>query len=217
MAKDDKNEGAAGRDLDDVVSVIGPGMEVIGDVKSDGTIRVEGRVEGSIKAGKSVVVGRDGTVDGDIETQDVVVAGRISGTVVGESRVELKDSCHVEGDIRSRRIKLDEGGRVEGRLQMGVESGDSGRSGAPPGAASARAASSTSERTAGAGASSTSGGSSASGSGSSSSSGGSGSSGSGSGPSGSAKSGPGSASSGSGSGSGSGAGSGSKSGSGSGS
>jgi cytoskeletal protein CcmA (bactofilin family) len=82
-------------------------------------VRVEGRVEGSIKATKSVVVGKDGTVSGDIETQDVVVAGTVAGTVVGASRVELQDTCRVEGDIRSRRVKLDEGGRVEGRLQMG--------------------------------------------------------------------------------------------------
>ncbi|MFQ5678469.1 MAG: polymer-forming cytoskeletal protein [Gemmatimonadota bacterium] len=120
MAKDGRSE-FAGRDPSDVVSVIGPGMEIVGDVKSDGTIRVEGHVEGSVKAAKSVVIGRDGVVDGDIETQDVVVAGRVAGTISADSRVELQESCRVEGDIRSRRIKLDEGGRVEGRLHMGSE------------------------------------------------------------------------------------------------
>lgn len=122
MAKETgRNEGGGGRDLSEVVSVIGPGMEIVGDVKSDGTVRVEGRVEGAIRAGKSVVVGKDGVVDGDIETQDVVVAGRVTGTITGESRVELQESCHIEGDIRARRIKLDEGGRVDGRLHMGSE------------------------------------------------------------------------------------------------
>lgn len=116
-----KGSDLQGRDPSEVVSVIGPGMEIIGDIKSDGTVRVEGRVEGSVKAAKSVVVGRDGAVDGDIETQDVVVAGKVVGTITGESRVELQESCRVEGDIRSRRIKLDEGGRVEGRLHMGSE------------------------------------------------------------------------------------------------
>lgn len=120
MAKESRSE-AAGRDPSDVVSVIGPGMEIVGDIKSDGTVRVEGRVEGSIKAAKSVVIGRDGSVDGDVETQDVVVAGKVAGTISAESRVELQESCRVEGDIRSRRIKLDEGGRVEGRLHMGSE------------------------------------------------------------------------------------------------
>ncbi|MDX1579549.1 MAG: polymer-forming cytoskeletal protein [Gemmatimonadota bacterium] len=107
------------RELSDVVSVIGPGMEITGDIKCDGTVRVEGKVEGSIHATKSVVVGKGGRISGDIDTQDVVVAGNVAGTISGASRVELQDTCRVEGDIRSRRIKLDEGGQVEGRLQMG--------------------------------------------------------------------------------------------------
>ena len=120
MVREQRTETPA-RDLNDVVSVIGPGMEIVGDIKCDGTVRVEGRVEGSIKATKSVVVGKDGTVKGDIETQDVVVAGAVTGTVFGASRVELQETCRVEGDIRSRRVKLDEGGTVEGRLHMGSE------------------------------------------------------------------------------------------------
>lgn len=131
MAKEERRD-APGREMSDVVSVIGPGMEIVGDIKCDGTVRVEGRVEGAIRATKSVVVGTDGTVEGDIETQDVVVAGTVTGTVSGASRVELQDTCRVEGDIRSRRIKLDEGGRVEGRLHMGSEATDS-KSGKLPG------------------------------------------------------------------------------------
>lgn len=120
MAKENRTD-TSGRELSDVVSVIGAGMEIVGDVKSDGTVRVEGTVDGSIHAAKSVVIGEDGVVDGDIETQDVVVAGRVTGTISAESRVELQSSCRVEGDIRSRRVKLDEGGRVEGRLHMGAD------------------------------------------------------------------------------------------------
>ena len=118
MAKDNRTES---RDLSDVVSIIGPGMQVVGDCTSDGVVRIEGRVEGIIRAAKSVVVGKDGFVTGDIETQDLIVAGRVAGTITAQSRVELQASCHVEGDIRSRRVKLDEGGRVEGRLHMGAE------------------------------------------------------------------------------------------------
>lgn len=120
MARDQRSDPPA-RELSDVVSVIGPGMEIVGDIKCDGTVRVEGKVTGSIRATKSVVVGTGGTITGDIETQDVVVAGAVDGTVAGASRVELQETCRVQGDIRSRRIKLDEGGRVEGRLHMGAE------------------------------------------------------------------------------------------------
>ena len=107
------------RDAGDFVSIVGPGMKIVGDCSSDGTIRVEGRVEGSIRAGKSVVVGQEGIVVGDIETQDAIVAGRVQGSVSADSRVELQATCRVEGDIRSRRVKLDEGGQIDGSLHMG--------------------------------------------------------------------------------------------------
>ncbi|MEN8143496.1 MAG: polymer-forming cytoskeletal protein [Gemmatimonadota bacterium] len=107
------------REAGDFVSIVGPGMKIVGDCSSDGTIRVEGRVEGSIRAGKSVVVGQEGIVVGDIETQDAIVAGRVQGSVAADSRVELQATCRVEGDIRSRRVKLDEGGQVDGSLHMG--------------------------------------------------------------------------------------------------
>lgn len=108
------------KELGDVVSIIGPGMKIVGDCSSDGTIRVEGQVEGAVKAGKSVVVGEGGTVKGDISTQDAIIAGTVDGSVVAESRVELQATCRVQGDIRSRRVKLEEGGQVDGQLHMGA-------------------------------------------------------------------------------------------------
>jgi cytoskeletal protein CcmA (bactofilin family) len=115
-----KNRSDTPKELGDVVSIIGPGMKIVGDCSSDGTIRVEGKVEGSVNAGKSVVVGKDGVVKGDISTQDAIIAGTVDGSVTAESRVELQASCRVQGDIRSRRVKLDEGGQVDGQLHMGA-------------------------------------------------------------------------------------------------
>jgi cytoskeletal protein CcmA (bactofilin family) len=119
MASKDKLD-FAGREASDVVSIVGPGMKIIGDCSSDGTIRVEGKVEGSVNAAKSVVVGQQGTVLGDIATQDAIVAGRVEGSIRADSRVELQSSCKVKGNIESRRIKLDEGGQVDGQLKMGA-------------------------------------------------------------------------------------------------
>jgi cytoskeletal protein CcmA (bactofilin family) len=129
MPKDNRAES---RDLSEVVSIIGPGMHIVGDCTSDGVVRIEGRVEGLIRAAKSVVVGKDGLVKGDIETQDLIIAGRVAGTITAQSRVELQASCHVEGDIRSRRVKLEEGGRVEGRLHMGAETSKEAARRVPP-------------------------------------------------------------------------------------
>lgn len=121
------------RKTSDVVSIVGPGMTIQGDCSTDGTLRVEGRVEGAVRAAKAVVVGEDGEVVGDVHTQDAVVAGRVEGSITAESRVELQTTARVEGDIRSRRVKLEEGGLVQGRLEMGRE-----EDAAPPEGASDR-------------------------------------------------------------------------------
>lgn len=124
MSKARNRTDGAPRDVGDVVSIVGPGMKVVGDCSSDGTIRIEGQVEGSVKAAKSVVIGKEGVVLGDVVTQDAIVAGRVNGSVSAESRVELQTTCRVQGDIRSRRIKLDEGGQVDGQLHMGGRSAE---------------------------------------------------------------------------------------------
>jgi cytoskeletal protein CcmA (bactofilin family) len=117
MAKDQSVAPAASA----TISIIAAGTTVRGDCETDGTLRVEGTVEGMIKAGKAVVVGKDGVVIGDIETQDAVIGGKVTGTVVAESRLELQATCVIDGEIRARRVKLDEGGRVNGTVAMGEQ------------------------------------------------------------------------------------------------
>jgi cytoskeletal protein CcmA (bactofilin family) len=102
-----------------VISIIGPGMTVVGDCHTEGTIRVEGTVRGSIWAGKAVVVGRDGLVEGDITTQDAVISGSVHGALVAESRLELQATCRIEGDVQARRMQLEEGAVLNGTVQMG--------------------------------------------------------------------------------------------------
>lgn len=108
------------------MSLIGPGMNIVGDLVTDGTVRVEGRIEGTVRAGKAVVVGKGGEVVGDVITQDAVIGGTIRGTVVAESRLELQATCDIEGQIRARsqHLQLEEGARFNGQVQMldGTES-----------------------------------------------------------------------------------------------
>ena len=129
MAKNDTST-APQPGREGVISIIGPGMRVVGDCETEGTLRIEGTVEGTVRAGKAVVVGKEGIVDGDIFTQDAVVGGRVNGSVRAESRLELQATCVVEGKIQARRIKLEEGGTVNGTMEIGqVDSTEAKRGG----------------------------------------------------------------------------------------
>jgi cytoskeletal protein CcmA (bactofilin family) len=103
-----------------VISIIGPGMKVIGDCDAEGAIRVEGSVKGNIRAGKAVVVGKDGRVEGDIFTQDAVIAGIVTGTLRAESRLEVQASSRIEGEVIAARMQLEEGAMLNGTIQMGA-------------------------------------------------------------------------------------------------
>ena len=114
-----KERTTVGTPPETVISIIGPGMQVVGECQTDGTIRIEGTVEGTVRAGKAVVVGKDGAVDGDVFTQDAVISGRIRGTLVAESRLELQATCRIEGEVRARRMQLEEGAILNGTVKMG--------------------------------------------------------------------------------------------------
>jgi cytoskeletal protein CcmA (bactofilin family) len=102
------------------ISIVGPGMRIVGEVVTDGSIRVEGQIEGTLRAAKGVVVGKGGEVIGDVFTQDAVVGGRVRGTVTAESRLELQSTCEIEGEIhtRAQHLQLDEGARFNGQIRM---------------------------------------------------------------------------------------------------
>lgn len=106
---------------DAVISIIGPGMTIVGDCESGGTIRVEGSVNGSVKAGKAVVIGKQGVVVGDVVTQDAVISGRVEGTLVAASRLELQATSHIEGEVHTRRMQLEEGAVLNGSVHMGMD------------------------------------------------------------------------------------------------
>ncbi len=103
-----------------VISIIGVGMTLVGDTDTDGSLRIEGTVRGSVRAGKSVVVGRDGLVDGSVFTQDAVIAGRVSGGIHAESRLELQATSEVSGEIVAPRMQVEEGAKVQGLVAVGA-------------------------------------------------------------------------------------------------
>jgi cytoskeletal protein CcmA (bactofilin family) len=95
-------------------------MRIEGDLVTDGTVRIEGMISGTIKAGKAVVLGQSGEVVGDIFTRDAVIGGRVKGTLVADSRLELQSSCVVDGEIRARssHLHLEEGANFNGQIRM---------------------------------------------------------------------------------------------------
>lgn len=116
--KEEKQDGRNGVNGEGALSIIAAGMTVSGDIESTGVVKVEGRVDGSIRSARQVLVGRQGTVHGDIETREAVIGGSVEGTITASERVEIQATAAVQGDIITRTIVVAEGGRINGTVRM---------------------------------------------------------------------------------------------------
>lgn len=100
------------------LSIIAGGMRVVGDIETEGVIKIEGRVEGSIRAGRQVLIGRQGEVKGDISTREAVIGGKVQGTVSASERLEVQATSTIVGDINTKSIAVAEGGRINGTVRI---------------------------------------------------------------------------------------------------
>jgi len=100
------------------LSIIAAGTSIDGDIETEGVIRVEGRVEGSINAGRQVLIGRQGEVRGDITTREAVIGGTVQGTITASERLEVQSTSVIHGDINTRAIAVVEGGRINGTVRI---------------------------------------------------------------------------------------------------
>jgi cytoskeletal protein CcmA (bactofilin family) len=99
-------------------SVIDDQLAIAGDLNTEGTVRVDGRVEGTLHRADTLIVGVNGTVIGDVEAREVIVGGTLVGTLTVGGRVEVQASATVQGDIRAEAVLLHEGGLVHGHVAI---------------------------------------------------------------------------------------------------
>ncbi len=109
------------QDAGETISIVGPGMTFVGDCDTDGTVRVEGRFEGSIRAGRAVVVGPAGVVTGDVRARDATIAGTIKGTLIAEAMLDLQESGRLDGEVFARTVRVGEGAVLNAAMHMGED------------------------------------------------------------------------------------------------
>jgi cytoskeletal protein CcmA (bactofilin family) len=118
-ARDEQGNELRRRKTDQIpFSIIASDMTVIGDLETEGVVRIEGRVKGTVRGGSQVLVASGAVIEGDLHTQEAVIAGQVAGGIRATDRVELQGSAVVTGDIHTPRIAIVEGARVTGEVKM---------------------------------------------------------------------------------------------------
>lgn len=108
----------AGKNGQDLNSVIGQGSIFEGKFYINGSLQIDGRFEGDIRTDDQVVVGETGKVKTDIVARRVTVAGTIIGNIDADEEVNLLPTGRVLGNIRAPKVNVEEGVVVEGEISI---------------------------------------------------------------------------------------------------
>jgi len=100
-------------------SIIAQGCKFDGKVEVNGTLRIEGEFKGDIGTPESLVIGKTGVVHANCKVKNAIIGGQLFGNIVAENKIELQSGSHVEGDIKTKRLVIDEGVFFEGSCSMG--------------------------------------------------------------------------------------------------
>lgn len=112
MAKDNASETPS-------VNLIGAGTVIQGDIKTNGDIRIDGTLTGSIAVKGKLVIGVSGSVDGEISCQNADISGTVKGKVTVAELLALKASSKLTGDIITNKIAIEPGAMFSGSCSMG--------------------------------------------------------------------------------------------------
>lgn len=99
-------------------TIIGSSIVIDGEISGDEDLVIQGTVKGRISLKENLYVEGSGSVEADIETQNVQISGRVTGNIVASDKVELRTDCRVIGDIKAPRILIADGASFKGNVDM---------------------------------------------------------------------------------------------------
>lgn len=102
-------------------SFIGVNSSFKGDIKTKGTLRIDGSVEGNIET-DWLIIGEKGILTGDVRANGVIVGGKIEGMVTAKEIIEIKGKGEITGDINTPKLSVSEGAILNGKATMAKDS-----------------------------------------------------------------------------------------------
>ena len=100
------------------VSIIAPSTKFKGTIKGDDTLFISGHFEGKINSEGLVRVGKEGSIDGTINSPYVIIEGEMKGDIKSAEHVELREEARVVGNISTAKIVMAEGCILQGEVEM---------------------------------------------------------------------------------------------------
>ena len=99
-------------------SILGPELEIHGDVKVSGSLLIYGKVFGSIQSSGAVRTANGSVVNGNISAKEAAIGGKVDGDLDIEKKVTLGDTSFLTGDLKAAILTIEEGAKFDGVCSM---------------------------------------------------------------------------------------------------
>jgi cytoskeletal protein CcmA (bactofilin family) len=102
-----------------VKTMLSRGVTLKGELSGSEDVCIDGEFEGKIRvSGAGVTIATNGRVTAEVEADEIVVEGRLEGSLRARQRLVIRRTAHVTGDIEAPRLAIEDGAVVRGRVDM---------------------------------------------------------------------------------------------------
>jgi len=99
-------------------TILGKGSTFDGTLKVEESLRVDGKIKGKVTTTDSLVIGKDGEIDGEIKTKNAIIGGRVKANLKATGKVILEAKAEFYGELTTSRLVIDDGAVFEGQCTM---------------------------------------------------------------------------------------------------
>lgn len=100
------------------INILSTGTTLKGDIKSNGDIRIDGTLIGSVSSKGKVVIGSTGNIEGEVICQNADFSGVIKAKIVVTELLQLKSTAKITGDIITNKLAIEPGAKFSGTCNM---------------------------------------------------------------------------------------------------
>ena len=104
----------------DNFTFLGKGVDFKGVLNFDGTVRIDGRVEGEVHTTGTLIIGEQAVIKGILSAGTLMTSGKVNGTVTATEKVQILKPGVLIGDIRTPGISIEDGAHFHGMCDMGA-------------------------------------------------------------------------------------------------
>jgi len=111
-------KGSGTPEQSEITAFLGKGTEFKGVLSFEGTIRVDGKVEGEVLSKDTLIAGDGALLQGEITVGTLISSGRIMGNVSASQKVHILAPANIQGNIKTPKLIIEEGVTFNGKCEM---------------------------------------------------------------------------------------------------